>query len=198
MFILWSRDPLKVALVEIHLIIRLRGFDSRLSWLLALEIIDGIPSDAIKIYTDGSRLSDRAGSAIYFEKRGERSFCHRNLDFSSVFKSDLISIGHGIEAVLNEQDFGDLSVLSDSRSSLQQIYNWITVGDKAGVSILQKQYQYKYQSPMIFISSGFHPMLTSLEMNKRIYWLKRVVMLLHLSLQPSPTLNINIGINLKF
>ncbi|GFV97734.1 hypothetical protein TNCV_2313191 [Trichonephila clavipes] len=51
--------------------------------LLALEIINGIPSDAIKIYTDGSRLSDRAGSGIYIEKRGERSsFCHRNPNFS--------------------------------------------------------------------------------------------------------------------
>ncbi|GFU95147.1 hypothetical protein TNCV_4139311 [Trichonephila clavipes] len=40
----------------------------------------------------------------------------------------------------------------------------------------------------MFISSGFHPMFTSLETNKRISWLKRVVMLLHPSLQPSPTL----------
>ncbi|GFW45864.1 metabotropic glutamate receptor 8 [Trichonephila clavipes] len=74
--------------------------------LLALEIIDGISSDVIKIYTDGSRLSDRAE--------------------------------HDLEAVLNEQNFGDLWIFSDSRSSLQHLYNWITVGDKAGVSILQK------------------------------------------------------------
>ncbi|GFW41014.1 RNase H domain-containing protein [Trichonephila clavipes] len=45
---------------------------------------------------------------------------------------------HGLEAVLNEQDFGDLWLISKSRSSLQHLYNWITVGDKAGVSILQK------------------------------------------------------------
>ncbi|GFV76188.1 uncharacterized protein TNCV_4672771 [Trichonephila clavipes] len=38
--------------------------------LLALEIIDGIPSDAIRIYTDGSRLSGRTGSGIYIEKHG--------------------------------------------------------------------------------------------------------------------------------
>ncbi|GFW38223.1 RNase H domain-containing protein [Trichonephila clavipes] len=102
--------------------------------LLAMEIIDGIPSDAIKIYTDGSRLSDRAGSGIYIEKRGERSsFCHRNPDFSS-FKSELIAIEHVLEAVL--KDFGDLWILSDSCSSLQHLYNWITIGDKPGVSIL--------------------------------------------------------------
>ncbi|GFV30661.1 RNase H domain-containing protein [Trichonephila clavipes] len=107
--------------------------------MLALEIIDGIPSDAIKIYTDGSRLSDRAGNGIYIEKRGERStFYHGNPDFSSVFKSELIAIEHGLEAVLNEQDFGNLWIISDSRSSLQHLYNWITVGDKAGISILQK------------------------------------------------------------
>ncbi|GFX53318.1 RNase H domain-containing protein [Trichonephila clavipes] len=93
--------------------------------LLALEIIDGIPSAPTKIYTDGSRLSDRGGSGIYIEKRGEMSsFCHRSPDFSSVFKSELIAIGHGLEAVLNEQDFGDLLILSDSRSSLQHLYNW--------------------------------------------------------------------------
>ncbi|GFX19829.1 RNase H domain-containing protein [Trichonephila clavipes] len=106
--------------------------------LLALEILDGIPSDAIKIYTNSNRLSDRAGSGIYIEKRGERSFCHHNPDFSSIFKSKLIALEHGLEAVLNEQDFGDLWILSDSHSSLQHLCNWITVGDKAGISILQK------------------------------------------------------------
>ncbi|GFU55185.1 RNase H domain-containing protein [Trichonephila clavipes] len=95
-------------------------------------------SPTIKIYTDGSRLSDRACSGIYIEKRGENYFCHRNPDFPFVFKSGLIAIEHGLEAVLNEQDFGDLWILSDSRGSLQHLYNWITVGDKAGVFILQK------------------------------------------------------------
>ncbi|GFW71207.1 RNase H domain-containing protein [Trichonephila clavipes] len=68
----------------------------------------------------------------------ERFFCHRNPDFSSVFKSELIPEEHGHQAILNEQDFRDFWVLSDSRSSLQHFYNCIKVGDKAGVSILQK------------------------------------------------------------
>ncbi|GFX96131.1 adhesion G protein-coupled receptor B2 [Trichonephila clavipes] len=76
---------------------------------LALEITDGIPSDTIKIYTDCSRLSDQAGSGIYIEKRGERSFFHHNPDFSIVFKSELIAIEHGLEAVLNEKDFEETS-----------------------------------------------------------------------------------------
>ncbi|GFU69398.1 RNase H domain-containing protein [Trichonephila clavipes] len=93
-----------------------------------------------------SRLSDRAGSGIYNEKRGDRSsFCDRNPDFSSIFKSKLIAIEHGLEAVLNEQDFGDLWTLSDSRSSPQHLYSWITVGDKTGVSILQKPHDVHFQ-----------------------------------------------------
>ncbi|GFY68833.1 hypothetical protein TNIN_145151 [Trichonephila inaurata madagascariensis] len=45
---------------------------------------------------------------------------------------------------------------------------------------------------MFIPPSVFHPMLTSLETNKRISWLKRAVMILHLSLQLSPTLNIKL------
>ncbi|GFV75269.1 RNase H domain-containing protein [Trichonephila clavipes] len=81
----------------------------------------------IKIYTDGSGLSDRTGSGIYIEKRKEWSFYHRNPDSSSVLKCELIAIENGLEVVLNKQDFGDLWILSDSRSSLQHLYNWITI-----------------------------------------------------------------------
>ncbi|GFT57166.1 RNase H domain-containing protein [Trichonephila clavipes] len=66
---------------------------------------------------------------------------------------------HGLEEVLNEQDFGDLWILSDSRSSLQHLYNWITVGDKLASPYFKDLR--KYQSPMMFISSGFHPMVKS-------------------------------------
>ncbi|GFV38982.1 RNase H domain-containing protein [Trichonephila clavipes] len=61
---------------------------------LALESINEIPCDAIKIYTDGSRLDDRAGSGIYIENSGQNFyFCHRNPDFSSVL---LISKHHDV------------------------------------------------------------------------------------------------------
>ncbi|GFY01853.1 RNase H domain-containing protein [Trichonephila clavipes] len=66
---------------------------------LALESINEIPCDAIKIYTDGSRLDDRA-------------------------------------AIINESDYGELWILSDSRSSLQHLHNWTQVGDKTSISIL--------------------------------------------------------------
>ncbi|GFY27229.1 probable RNA-directed DNA polymerase from transposon BS [Trichonephila clavipes] len=104
---------------------------------LALESINEIPCDAIKIYTDGSRLDDRAGSGIYIENSGENFyFCHRNPDFSSVFKSELMAIKLGLEAIINESDYGELWILSDSRSSLQHLHNWTQVGDKTSISIL--------------------------------------------------------------
>ncbi|GFU96210.1 probable RNA-directed DNA polymerase from transposon BS [Trichonephila clavipes] len=75
---------------------------------LALESINEIPCDAIKIYTDGSRLHDRAGSGIYIEN----------------------------SAIIIESDYGELWILSDSRSSLQHLHNWTQVGDKTSISIL--------------------------------------------------------------
>ncbi|GFY16475.1 putative RNA-directed DNA polymerase from transposon BS [Trichonephila clavipes] len=75
---------------------------------LALESINEILCDAIKIYTDGSRLDDRAGSGIYIEN----------------------------SAIINESDYGELWILSDSRSSLQHLHNWTQVGDKTSISIL--------------------------------------------------------------
>ncbi|GFX26806.1 RNase H domain-containing protein [Trichonephila clavipes] len=104
---------------------------------LALESINEIPCDAIKIYTDGSRLDDRAGSGIYIENSGQNFyFCHRNPDFSLVFKSELTAIKLGLEAIINESDYGELWILSDSRSSLQHLHNWTQVGDKTSISIL--------------------------------------------------------------
>ncbi|GFV91128.1 RNase H domain-containing protein [Trichonephila clavipes] len=104
---------------------------------LALESINEIPCDAIKIYTDGSRLDDRAGSGIYIENSGQNFyFCHRNPDFSSVYKSELTAIKLGLEAIINESDYGELWILSDSRSSLQHLHNWTQVGDKTSISIL--------------------------------------------------------------
>ncbi|GFV65223.1 putative RNA-directed DNA polymerase from transposon BS [Trichonephila clavipes] len=104
---------------------------------LALESINEIPCDAIKIYTDGSRLDDRAGSGIYIGNSGQNFyFCHRSPDFSSVFKSELTAIKLGLEAIINESDYKELWILSDSRSSLQHLHNWTQVGDKTSISIL--------------------------------------------------------------
>nr|XP_042912144.1 uncharacterized protein LOC122272471 [Parasteatoda tepidariorum] len=106
---------------------------------LALEILGEIPSDAVKIYTDGSGLGNLAGSGVFIEKSElNYSICLRNPDFTSVFRSELIAIEQGIDAIINESDFGDLWILSDSRSSLQHLHNWTKVGDKTSISILLK------------------------------------------------------------
>ncbi|GBN13497.1 hypothetical protein AVEN_168488-1 [Araneus ventricosus] len=39
---------------------------------------------------------------------------------------------------MSESDFGDLWILSDSRSSIQHLKNWPYIGDKTSLSILQK------------------------------------------------------------
>ncbi|GFU75559.1 RNase H domain-containing protein [Trichonephila clavipes] len=46
------------------------------------------------------------------------------------------SIKLGLEAIINESDYGELWILSDSHSSLQHLHNWTQVGDKTSISIL--------------------------------------------------------------
>ncbi|GFX08457.1 uncharacterized protein TNCV_3269461 [Trichonephila clavipes] len=70
---------------------------------LALEIINIIPNDAIKIYTDGSRISNQTGSGIYIVPHQEKlSLKKRNPDFSSVFRSELLAIDVGLDAILHK------------------------------------------------------------------------------------------------
>ncbi|GFV31813.1 RNase H domain-containing protein [Trichonephila clavipes] len=42
----------------------------------------------------------------------------------------------GLEDILSKSNYGDLGILSDSRSSLQHLYKWFIAGDKISVSIL--------------------------------------------------------------
>ncbi|GFV09456.1 RNase H domain-containing protein [Trichonephila clavipes] len=75
-------------------------------------------------------LSDRAAFTLRNVERG--------LLFATVTPTFPLSLKVKLKykhSLLNEQD---LWILSDSRSSLQYLYNWITVEDKASVSILQK------------------------------------------------------------
>ncbi|XP_071043369.1 uncharacterized protein [Parasteatoda tepidariorum] len=89
---------------------------------LALEIISCIPSDAMQVYTDGSRTKDRTGS-----------------DSCSVFRSELIAIKEGLDAILPyDSDYGELWILSDSRSALQHRSSWSSASDETSISILLK------------------------------------------------------------
>lgn len=106
---------------------------------LALEIINNIPRNDIKLYTDGSKTDIHAGSGIYIETpQNTFSLSHRNPDFCSVFRSELLAVDAGLDAILGGKDYGNLWILTDSRSSMEHLYNWIYIGDKTSVSILHK------------------------------------------------------------
>ncbi|GBN57331.1 hypothetical protein AVEN_115498-1 [Araneus ventricosus] len=66
------------------------------------------------------------------------SIKQRNPDFCSVFQSELLAIDVGLETIMSESNFGDLWILTDSRSSNQHLKNWTYIGDKTSLSILQK------------------------------------------------------------
>ncbi|GFU68607.1 hypothetical protein TNCV_3645931 [Trichonephila clavipes] len=53
-----------------------------------------------------------------------------NPDFCSVFKSELIAIDVGFEAILSKKNYSDLWIITESRSSLQHLRKWFIVGNK--------------------------------------------------------------------
>ncbi|XP_071034143.1 uncharacterized protein [Parasteatoda tepidariorum] len=106
---------------------------------LSLEIINKIPPNDIKIFSDGSKIDRQTGSGVFIETPRENYTLHqRNPDFCSVFRSELIAIDRGLEKILSEGHLGNTWILSDSRSSIQHLKNWALIGDKTSFSILQK------------------------------------------------------------
>ncbi|GFV05618.1 RNase H domain-containing protein [Trichonephila clavipes] len=62
---------------------------------------------------------------------------HNSPDMNTIKNAcELTAIKLGLEAIINESDYGELWILSDSRSSLQHLHNWTQVGDKTSISIL--------------------------------------------------------------
>ncbi|GBN68407.1 U3 small nucleolar RNA-associated protein 4 [Araneus ventricosus] len=94
---------------------------------------------SLKIYTDGSKNEEnQSGSGIYIKTPREvRKIKLRNPDNCSVFRSELLAIEAGLEAILNENNYGAVWILSDSRSSIQHLKDWNNVGDRTGISILK-------------------------------------------------------------
>ncbi|GIY22525.1 RNase H domain-containing protein [Caerostris extrusa] len=70
---------------------------------LALEIINNISPRALVIYTDGSKSdSGRTGSGIFMKtSTGEFRYRFRNLDHSSIFRSELIAISEALSLALD-------------------------------------------------------------------------------------------------
>ncbi|GFX21025.1 RNase H domain-containing protein [Trichonephila clavipes] len=91
---------------------------------LALEVINGIPDQALIIYTDGSRSdTGRAGSGIFSNTPGnDVKISIRNPDHCSVFRSQLIAISGALEHALNSYK-DSIWILTDSRSSIQYLKN---------------------------------------------------------------------------
>ncbi|GFX74257.1 RNase H domain-containing protein [Trichonephila clavipes] len=94
---------------------------------------------ALIIYTDGSRSdTGRAGSGIFSNTPGnDVKISIRNSDHSSIFRSELIGISGALDHALDSYK-DNISILTDSRSSIQYLKNWSKIMDSTGVAILSK------------------------------------------------------------
>ncbi|GBL90634.1 hypothetical protein AVEN_219304-1 [Araneus ventricosus] len=66
-----------------------------------------------------------------------RCVCLQNIQDKFTTLSELLAIEAGHEAILNENNYGAVWILSDSRSSIQHLKDWNNVGDRTGISILK-------------------------------------------------------------
>ncbi|GFW31353.1 uncharacterized protein TNCV_2664531 [Trichonephila clavipes] len=107
---------------------------------LALERIGYIPTDAIQVYTGGSRDDYyRFGSEIYIQSQDHiLRIQRRNPDGCSVFRSELIGIDEALGSLASLPNGKEIWILSDSRSEVQHLSNWQSGRDNVGVSILTK------------------------------------------------------------
>ncbi|GFU83410.1 RNase H domain-containing protein [Trichonephila clavipes] len=106
---------------------------------LALEVINVIPDHALIAYTDGSCLdTGRAGSGIFSNTPGnDVKISIRNPDHCSVFRSELIAISGAFHQTLNSYK-DSIGILTDSRSSIQYLKNFLKIMDSTGIDILSK------------------------------------------------------------
>ncbi|GBM24440.1 hypothetical protein AVEN_41090-1 [Araneus ventricosus] len=107
---------------------------------LSLEVINNISSNALVLYTDGSKLdSGRTGSSIYARAEDGLVFrCRfRNPDNCSVFRSELLAIREALDFALRFET-SDTYILTDSKSSIQYLKNWPKISEKTGQEIISK------------------------------------------------------------
>ncbi|GFT74342.1 uncharacterized protein TNCV_539021 [Trichonephila clavipes] len=94
---------------------------------LALEVIEGIPLDAAKIYTDASKEETiTTGSGVLIELSDRViKFQRRNADHASVFRTELIALTCGFSFINNirDQAVSEIWILTDSRSYIQHLLN---------------------------------------------------------------------------
>ncbi|GFX29135.1 RNase H domain-containing protein [Trichonephila clavipes] len=116
------------------------------------KVIDGIPLDAAKIYTDGSKgETNTAGSGVLIELPGRViKFQRRNADHASVFRTELTAIMSSLSFIKNIRDlaFSEIWILTDNRSSIQHLSNWPSIGDSTSRSILHLFQQLSDRHPI--------------------------------------------------
>ncbi|GFY15094.1 RNase H domain-containing protein [Trichonephila clavipes] len=102
------------------------------------EVIIGIPSDAILIYTDGSQdESNSTESGPFIEKLSIRLSRH-NPENCSVLRSELIVVDEGLKSILNKTDSSNIWILTDSRSAIQHLQDWTRADDLVSIRIINK------------------------------------------------------------
>ncbi|GFS75261.1 uncharacterized protein TNCV_719561 [Trichonephila clavipes] len=93
---------------------------------IALETIHGLPHSALKIYTDGSMGGGGiSGSGVHIETpHGTFDIKIRNINYSSVFRSELAAIYKGLQFTDTASDLvcRDIWILTDGRASKQHLY----------------------------------------------------------------------------
>ncbi|GFX26713.1 transmembrane protein 161B [Trichonephila clavipes] len=139
---------------------------------LALEVIDGIPLDALKIYTDGSkRKTNTTGSGVLMELPGRIIKIQRNADHASVIRMFLIAVMYGLSLINNVQDqaFSEIWILTDSRSSIQHLSNWPSIGDSTSRSLPRNKVadDLAKAADNNLVDSEDHMVLTSTEIYSR-------------------------------
>ncbi|GBM24118.1 hypothetical protein AVEN_50236-1 [Araneus ventricosus] len=105
---------------------------------LSLELINNIPSQALVLYTDGSKSdSGRTGNGVYAKDDLVFRCRFRNPDNCSVFRSELLAIREALNFALHFEN-SDIYILTDSKSSIQYLKNWSEIREKTGQEVVSK------------------------------------------------------------
>ncbi|GFX98670.1 RNase H domain-containing protein [Trichonephila clavipes] len=128
---------------------------------LVLERIEGIPIDAVQVYTDGSRNDYyRSGSGIYIKSQDHiLRIQRRNPDDCSVFRSELIAIDEALGSLASLPTGKEIWILSDSRSAIQHLSNWQT-GHAYSHSRVPRAHQ----------AGSSRPSLTGVRLSESVRW----------------------------
>ncbi|GFU05694.1 RNase H domain-containing protein [Trichonephila clavipes] len=96
-------------------------------------------TDMLQNAKDGSRLdTGRADSGIFSNTPGnDVKISIRNSDHCSVFRSELVAISGALDHAFNSYK-DSISILAESRSSIQYLKDWPKIMDSTGLNILSK------------------------------------------------------------